>query len=320
MQNITDSEFQREVEALKSHRRISVNRPLLDPDLPDLAAAYGGGREILGPDATRAGVSLSDDGPSSSTGGRSPSSRSNERQAFTARRRGTGASTSEASSSDHSRAAARELVTSDDDVPLTAPMDPSHLFWVPASMHPEISPSDFRKFLHEHASRAVREGSTPPDSPASPSSSSSSSSSGLSTGSSSTPQASYPFAARASSIGGGLGAPSPPGSPIDLVSRNTSIARRGSTLRRQYRPESDTDEASDGRQTPEDLGGPGRGGLRGSMARRAGSTRQAAPALSIEDLQKLELLAEEASKSEDPAQLRSVLRRTMSLSMPGAGE
>ncbi|CEH11802.1 Activator of mitotic machinery Cdc14 phosphatase activation C-terminal [Ceraceosorus bombacis] len=317
MQNITDSEFQREVEALKSHRRISVNRPLLDPDLPDLAAAYGGGREILGPDASRAGVSLSDDGPSSSAGGRTPSTRSNERQAFTARRRGTGASSIDTSSSNSQREAARSPITSDDDVPLTAPMDPSHLFWVPASMHPEISPTDFRKFLHEHASRAVREGATPSESPSSPSSSSSSSS-GLSSGSTGTPQASYPFASRASSIGGGLGGPSSPGSPIDLVSRNTSIARRGSTLRRQYRPESDTDDGSDGRRTPEDVGGLQRGGLRGSLARRAGSTRQAGPALSIEDLQKLELLAEEASKSEDPAQLRSVLRRTMSLSMPGA--
>lgn len=29
--------------------------------------------------------------------------------------------------------------------------DPSHLFWVPANMHPEIDPGQFRAFLKEHA-------------------------------------------------------------------------------------------------------------------------------------------------------------------------
>ena len=29
--------------------------------------------------------------------------------------------------------------------------DPSHLFWVPANMHPEIDPAQFRAFLKEHA-------------------------------------------------------------------------------------------------------------------------------------------------------------------------
>lgn len=29
--------------------------------------------------------------------------------------------------------------------------DPLHLFWVPASLHPEIAPAEFRAFLKEHA-------------------------------------------------------------------------------------------------------------------------------------------------------------------------
>src|SRR6266852_4896142 len=29
--------------------------------------------------------------------------------------------------------------------------DPFHLFWVPANMHPEIDPGQFRAFLKEHA-------------------------------------------------------------------------------------------------------------------------------------------------------------------------
>ena len=38
--------------------------------------------------------------------------------------------------------------------------DPLHLFWVPAHLHPEIAPSEFRAFLKEHA-RAPPDGSTP---------------------------------------------------------------------------------------------------------------------------------------------------------------
>ncbi|KJA23526.1 hypothetical protein HYPSUDRAFT_579945 [Hypholoma sublateritium FD-334 SS-4] len=42
--------------------------------------------------------------------------------------------------------------------------DPLHLFWVPASLHPEIAPAEFRAFLKEHAR-------SPADAPADPSSS-----------------------------------------------------------------------------------------------------------------------------------------------------
>ena len=35
--------------------------------------------------------------------------------------------------------------------PQTPADDPFHLFWVPARMHPEIDPSEFRSFLKEHA-------------------------------------------------------------------------------------------------------------------------------------------------------------------------
>lgn len=37
--------------------------------------------------------------------------------------------------------------------------DPSHLFWVPAHLHPEIAPAEFRAFLREHT--ASPDGSTP---------------------------------------------------------------------------------------------------------------------------------------------------------------
>ena len=43
------------------------------------------------------------------------------------------------------------------------------------------------------------------------------------------------------------------------------------------------------------------------------------PQLTINDLQKLEELAEEASKSDDPSKLRSVLRRSLSLNIAPSG-
>lgn len=35
-----------------------------------------------------------------------------------------------------------------------ASSDSSHLFWVPAHLHPELAPAEFRAFLHEHTSSA----------------------------------------------------------------------------------------------------------------------------------------------------------------------
>lgn len=58
--------------------------------------------------------------------------------------------TSDSSSDSHSH---EESVTSVD----SSTDDPFHLFWVPANMHPEIDPAQFRTFLKEHA-RAPGEG------------------------------------------------------------------------------------------------------------------------------------------------------------------
>src|SRR6202044_2335929 len=37
--------------------------------------------------------------------------------------------------------------------------DPFHLFWVPANLHPEIAPAEFRAFLKEHAKGPLANGS-----------------------------------------------------------------------------------------------------------------------------------------------------------------
>lgn len=293
MQNITDSEFQREVEALKSHRRLSVNRPILDPDLPDLAAVRGGGQEILGgaPQGNRVGVDLSDDGAvpqgaASSKGSAQDPALSSGRAKFNARRRGLGEGAGGAQAP-QAKTAARPP----DDEERTGPEDPSHLFWVPAHMHPEISPSDFRNFLKDHASRAVGQIS-PPASEAGES-----------------PQAgtgAFPFADRVTAMRNEV-TETPPPSPSDsLISKSTSLTRKGSMLSRQYRPEQHADDSEDDKPiTP---------------LRRNRSILSGGPTLTIDDLQKLEQLAEEASRSQDPSRLRSVLRRTLSLNVAPSGK
>lgn len=329
MQNITESEFQREVEALKAHRRTSVNRPLLDPDLPEIAAAHGGGRDLLGLEENGSlspsgsilsrssikGVNLSDEGPLPRSMGQKLEGAG--RAPFTARRRGVDATAQRqlsASGRTNKEETLSSVATSEkDDVPLQKPLDPSHLFWVPASMHPEISPSDFRRFLHDHTSRAVREQQEQDERGFGLDSSGSSNNSA--SGSSSSNNTSPTMTTSPGTIPMSSTTPTSPVSPVDaLKNRSTSIARRGSILKRQYRPENDTEEegpfgAIKGKRNP-------------SMMQRAGSNRQygGTPTLSIDDLQQLERLAEEASKSSDPTELRSVLRRTMSLNIAPSGE
>lgn len=130
--------------------------------------------------------------------------------------------------------------------------DTSHLFWVPAHLHPELAPAGFREFLREHASTAP--GSTDTD------------------------------------------------MPLGAMSRSSSLSRQKSMLSRQYKPRAD-----DGVENEEQ-----------PMIKRSKSRSSvyAAPQLTMEDLQKLETLAEEAAKSDDPSRLRSVLRRSLSVNQP----
>ncbi|EJD34603.1 hypothetical protein AURDEDRAFT_155029 [Auricularia subglabra TFB-10046 SS5] len=133
--------------------------------------------------------------------------------------------------------------------------DPSHLFWVPAHLHPELAPAEFRAFLQQHA-----------QTPAPASSEAGSSRMG-----------------RSSSLRSA-----------------SSLNRRRSMLSRQYEP-----KAGDGVEKEED----------NFQRKRSLTYRQQSPQLSISDLQKLEELAEEAQRSDDPSKLRSVLRRSLSLNV-----
>ncbi|KAL4078779.1 hypothetical protein V8B97DRAFT_1073539 [Scleroderma yunnanense] len=131
--------------------------------------------------------------------------------------------------------------------------DPFHLFWVPARLHPEIAPAEFRNFLKEHSRTPLPDG------------------------------------------------------PITSVDRSNSfghaspgLERKRSMLSRQYSP-TDNDDVEDDKIVP--------------MQRRRSTLVHTGPQLTISDLQRLEELAEEASRSDDPTKFRAVLRRSLSLNM-----
>src|ERR1700722_7509159 len=129
--------------------------------------------------------------------------------------------------------------------------DPFHLFWVPANLHPEIAPAEFRAFLKEHARNPATDGTTTPE--------------------------------RSNSIS----------------STSSSLERRRSMLSRQYRP-SENDDGTEEKVIP---------------MRRRSVYSNPVPQLTISDLQKLEVLAEQESESEDISKLRHILRRSLSLNI-----
>lgn len=249
MANMQPSEYeiQREVEALRDIRRRSTTPGALtlDPDLP------GG----PGPH------------PSSPTSPRSEGMLSPIAESGVIRKK--------------SSASAKGLAN-DDEEPGTSSNNPSgtqtagrddpfHLFWVPASLHPEIAPAEFRAFLKEHARG---EGASPD------SLSRSTSRSSLSSG----------------SAGQGLG-------------------RKQSMLSRQYKPSVNDGVPLD---PSEEVVKP--------LDRRSSRYANQGPQLTINDLQKLEELAEEAARGggegeepEEGKRLRNILRRSLSLNLSPGG-
>ncbi|KAG9122622.1 hypothetical protein FRC07_000933 [Ceratobasidium sp. 392] len=159
------------------------------------------------------------------------------------------------------RSADRERTDEDgywDAISSTDDDDSAHLFWVPAHLHPEIAPSEFRAFLKEHARAADPDNTTENNA----------------SSSSSAPESTpFPGPARALS--------------------NSGLGRKKSMLSRQYRPSADD---TDDEPQP---------------VRRSRSSIYGGPQLTIGDLQKIDELAQDA----DPAKLRAVLRRSLSLNV-----
>lgn len=137
--------------------------------------------------------------------------------------------------------------------PTTAADDPFHLFWVPASVHPEIAPDQFRAFLKEHARNPSAEGS-----------------------------------------GTGIGRST-------SLSAAAELGRKRSMLSRQYTPQVD-DGVENEHVVP----------LRRN---RTSVYARTGPELTINDLQRMEELAEE----EDTTKLRTMLRRSISLNVSPSG-
>lgn len=130
MQQPSEYEIQREVEALRDIRRRSTTPGALtiDPDLPNQVSPTSptGGYWSGAPAGSSSFTSVDGDSSSSTHGDASSSS---DRSSATG-----GSSTGESSTNPNNPAD-----------------DPFHLFWVPASLHPEIAPAEFRAFLKEHA-------------------------------------------------------------------------------------------------------------------------------------------------------------------------
>lgn len=210
-------EIQREVEALRNIRRLSISQGgpgtlVLDPDLPNEAA----------PPSPASGYWTSGSSPGLTDG--------------------------DSSSSSHEDGTSSERSSVD---------DPFHLFWVPARLHPEIAPSEFRAFLKEHARGPSADG---------------------------------------------MGSPSQ--SAFTTPNSSSGLGRRSSMLSRQYRPID-----GDGVEEEQIV----------SIRRNRSSIYHPGPQLTISDLQKLDELAEEASASDDPSKLRSILRRSLSLNVAPSG-
>ncbi|KAI0793806.1 hypothetical protein C8Q74DRAFT_533076 [Fomes fomentarius] len=129
--------------------------------------------------------------------------------------------------------------------------DPFHLFWVPARVHPELAPREFKEFLLQHSR---------------------------------TPTETSNALGRSTSVG------------------STDLGRKRSMLSRQYKPAANDGVGEEENDEVVPL-------------RRNRTSYASVPQLTINDLQKLEELAEEASKSDDPSKLRSVLRRSLSMNI-----
>lgn len=226
----SEYEIQREVEALRDIRRRSTTPGALtiDPDLP-IQAPIPSSTSRAWPAGSPTSPRRSPSDSSTSSFTRSSSDRSSH-----------GASSAESVGSDS--------------MPSGAADDPFHLFWVPASVHPEIAPAEFRAFLKEHA-RTVP--------------------------------------------------PSEGGADLTRVpSSSSALGRKRSMLRRQYQPRED-DGVEQETIVP--------------LRRNRSYLYNPVPQITFTDLQRLEQLAEEASETDDPSKLRTLLRRSLSLNLPPSG-
>lgn len=220
--------------------------------------------------------------------------------------------------------------------------DPRHLYWVPAHLHPELAPTEFREFLKAHAH---------PDSPGAAEAQGgidageafahrgalmAQNGAGSGPGLARSPS----WLARAGANGTGMVAglarrasslredsqrPSPSGlaPPVSLLSPQNppsmggggSLNRKRSMLSRQYHPRPNDNIENEPPPLPTH-----REGALGRSLSRSGSRGEGIYGgamgeqnVTLEDLQKLESIADEAAETGDPAVMRTLLKRSLSL-------
>ncbi|WFD19549.1 hypothetical protein MCAP1_001783 [Malassezia caprae] len=155
--DLNDLDLQREVQVLRAHRRLSANHvAAIDPDFPGLASPPSPTfEESLDPASSASSAASTSASPPGTPETNSepfdahhfqdasPIFGSTHRQRYLARRQMRLAQTPPGTSQPLPKPSAR------------AAPGPSDELWVSASIHPEVSPSEFRTFLREQAEKNV---------------------------------------------------------------------------------------------------------------------------------------------------------------------
>ena len=164
-----------------------------------------------------------------------------------------------------SAAAYSPSLTSNDDITLATPdgLDDGGLFWVPAHLHPELAPGEFRNFLKQH---------THDD----------------------------PEHANAEEVGEAAGLQRNPSWLARSASRRESLGRKRSMLSKQYHPKAGDNVEEEVPPMPSRQRSSVYGGKSGDKG------------LTLQDLQQLEAIVDQADEEGDPDAVRSMLRRTLS--------
>lgn len=194
--------------------------------------------------------------------------------------------------------------SSNDDIILSTPDgldadNPAGLFWVPAHLHPELAPGEFRAFLkaHTHDPESVEEVDVHAPGIG-----------GAGPGPGGMRRAGSLLGRNASGAAAAAGGAR---GPTESGGSGGGLGRKRSMLSRQYHPKAGDKVEEEAPPVPT---------LSRSNSQRSSiyGGRSGEKGLTLEDLQKLEMLADEAALSEDPESMRRLLRRSLSMNVaPG---
>ncbi|KAJ9103823.1 hypothetical protein QFC21_002285 [Naganishia friedmannii] len=198
--------------------------------------------------------------------------------------------------------------------------DPRHLYWVPAHLHPELAPTEFRAFLKEHAYGDSANANT------GDASSLARSPSWLARAGANGTGMVADLARRSSSLRDGSVRPSqsglgpvgsaPSAQSVPSLGAASSLSRKRSMLSRQYHPRQNDDVENEPPPLPlHRQGSLSRSLTRSRSVRGSGiyGGGAADQGVTLEDLQKLESIADEAAESGDPEVMRTLLKRSLTL-------